>query len=201
MDINSTENIKVQVIPDGLWLSPHPNIYTYPMIADLKDREPNTTKLFVIINFSHHEHLHLPKEHIVAFAEKDCNKGEVLEICTMEQLERDIPRNWIPERKRQEKQSELFENPFGKKDDDFLKSPVEAPVHRKVLLEDKNISPKTQKAFDKLCEKYDDAISENSGDIVQGLVRPVAHVGSGDPVRVLRLYTTNTLDEACSIYC
>ena len=28
------------------------------------------------------------------------------------------------------------------KDDDFLKSPVEAPVDRKLLLEDKNISPK-----------------------------------------------------------
>ena len=51
------------------------------------------------------------------------------------------------------------------KDDDFLKSPAEAPVHRKVLLEDKNISPKTQESFDKLCEKYDDIISKNSGDI------------------------------------
>ena len=26
-------------------------------------------------------------------------------------------------------------------------------------------------------------------------IRPVACVGSGDPVRVLRLYTTDTLDE------
>ena len=51
------------------------------------------------------------------------------------------------------------------KNDDFLKSPAEAPVHRKVLLEDKNISPKTQESFDKLCEKYDDIISKNSGDI------------------------------------
>ena len=42
---------------------------------------------------------------------------------------------------------------------------MEAPVHRKVLLEDKNISPKTQEAFDKLCKKYDDIISKNSGDI------------------------------------
>ena len=50
-------------------------------------------------------------------------------------------------------------------DDDFLKSPVEAPVHRKVLLENKKISPKTQEAFDKLCKKYDDIISKNSGDI------------------------------------
>ena len=115
------------------------------MIADLKDREPNTTTLFVIINFSHHEHLHLPKDQVVAFAEKDCKEGEVLENCTMEQLEEDIPSNWIPERKCREKLSEFFENPFMKKDDDFLKSSAEAPVHRKVLLEDKNLLPKCKK--------------------------------------------------------
>ena len=68
-----------------------------------------------------------------SFTEKDCNEGVVLEICTMEELERDIPRNWIPERQRQEKMTELFENPFMKKKDDFLKSPAEVPTHRKVL--------------------------------------------------------------------
>ena len=61
--------------------------------------------------------------------------------------------------------SEFFENPFVQKDDDFLKSPAEAPVDRKVLLEDKNISPKMQEAFDKLCKKYNDIISKNSDDI------------------------------------
>ena len=61
--------------------------------------------------------------------------------------------------------SELLENPFMQKDNDFLKSPAEAPVHRKVLLEDKDILPKTQKSFNKLCEKYDDIILKNSGDI------------------------------------
>ena len=81
------------------------------------------------------------------------------------ELERDLPRKWIPERKCQEKLSDFFENPFMQKEDDFLKSPVEALVHRKVLLEDKNISPKTQEAFKKLCQKYDDIISKNSGDI------------------------------------
>ena len=123
------------------------------MIANLKDKTSNTVTPFIIVNSSHHEHLHLLKDHVVAFIEKDCNEGEVLEICTMEQLEKDLPRNWKPERKRQEKLSEFFENPFMQKEDDFLKSPAEAPVHRKVLLEDKNISPKTQQAFDKLCEK------------------------------------------------
>ena len=165
VDINTTEKIEVEVIPNQLWLSANPNICTYPMIADLKERGPNTVTPFVIVNFSHHEHLHLPKDHVVAFAEKDCNEGEMLEIYTMEQLDRELPRNWIPERKQQEKFSEFFENPFMQKNDDFLKSPAEAPVHRKVLLEDKNISPKTQESFDKLCEKYDDIISKNSGDI------------------------------------
>ena len=165
VDINTTEQIKVEVTPDQLWLSANPNICMYPMIADLKDREPNRVTPFIIVNFSHQEHLHLPKDHVVAFAEKDCNDGEVLEICTMEQLERDLPRNWIPERKRQEKLSDFFKNPFMQKEDDFLESPAEAPVHIKVLLEDKNISPRTQEAFDKLCKKYDDIISKNSGDI------------------------------------
>ena len=165
VDINTTEEIKVEIIPDQLWLSANPNICTYPMIADLKYKDPNAMTPFVIVNFSHHEHLHLPKDHIVAFTEKDCNEGEVLEICTMEELEKDLPRNWIPERKRQEKMSEFFENPFMQKEDDFLKSPAEAPVHRKVLLEEKNISLKTQQAFDELCSKYEDIISKNSDDI------------------------------------
>ena len=52
-----------------------------------------------------------------------------------------------------------------KKKDDFLKSPVDAPAHRKVLLEDKDISTKTQKALEQLCQKYDYIISKNSGDI------------------------------------
>ena len=61
--------------------------------------------------------------------------------------------------------TKLLENPSMQKKDDFLKSPAEAPADRKVLLEDKDISPKTQKAFKKLCEKYDEIISKNSGDI------------------------------------
>ena len=39
VDINTAEKIKVEVTPDQLWLSANPNICTYPMIADLKERE------------------------------------------------------------------------------------------------------------------------------------------------------------------
>ena len=91
VDISSTDEVKVEVIPDELWLSAKPNICTY--IADLKDRKPDTVTPFVIVNFSHHEYLHLPKDHVIAFAEKDCNEGEMFEICTMEELQKELPRN------------------------------------------------------------------------------------------------------------
>ena len=45
-----------------------------------------------------------------------------------------------------------------KKKDDFLKLPAEAPAHRKVFLEDKDIFQQTQEAFVKLCERYDKII-------------------------------------------
>ena len=70
-----------------------------------------------------------------------------------------------------------------RKEDDFLKSPAEAPVHRKVLLEDKNISQKTQQAFDKLCEKYDDIISKSSGHIGKTmLVEMEIDTGNNPPI-------------------
>ena len=125
------------------------------MIADLSEKKNGNTTPFIIVNFSHHEYLHLPRDHVVAFTERDGNKGEVLELCTMEELEQELPRNWIPKRKVDEKLTKLFENPFMRKKDDLLKSPA---AHRKVLLEDKNILPRTMAVFEKLCEKYDDIL-------------------------------------------
>ena len=76
VDVNTTEEVKVKIIPDEPRLSVNPNICTYPMLADLKDKKPDTVTSFVIVNFSHHEYLHLAKDHVVAFAEKDCNEDE-----------------------------------------------------------------------------------------------------------------------------
>ena len=160
VDVNTTEQIKVEIQPDELWLNSNPNICTYPLIADLKEKKSGDTTPFIIVNFSHNKYLHLPKDHVVAFAQQDSNEGEVLELSTMKELEQELPRNWIPKRKTEEKLSELFENPFMRKKDDFLKSPADVPAHRKVILDNKNISSKTKTAFEQLCEKYDKVISK-----------------------------------------
>ena len=50
-------------------------------------------------------------------------------------------------------------------------------------MEDKDISPKTQKAFDKLCEKYDDIVSKNSGNIGKTmLVEMEIETGNHPPI-------------------
>ena len=96
---------------------------------------------------------------------KQLREGEVYKISSMEELEKEVPRNWVPERECRDKLEELMNNnPFSTKND-FLKSSCEGPLHRKVLLEDKDISNKTIEDFNKLCDKYDNIISKNSGDI------------------------------------
>ena len=56
-----------------------------------------------------------------------------------------------------------------------------------------------EKAIKWWCTKQ--SCSPFSEDPCKCFIRPVARVGSGDPVGVLRLYTMITLDEVCSIYC
>ena len=81
----------MEVTPDQLWLSANPNICTYPIVADLKEREPNTVTPFVVVKFSHHEHLHLPRDHIVAFTEKDCKEGEVKKFAPWNNWKKNYP--------------------------------------------------------------------------------------------------------------
>ena len=70
-----------------------------------------------------------------------------------------------------------------------MKSPAEVPTHRKVSLEDKDISQETQKALEKLCERYDEIISKNSGDIAKTmLVEMEIDTGNHPPI-ALKPYT------------
>ena len=183
IDINTTEQDKVKIIPNELWLSNHTNICTYTITADLSNKSDTSVTPCIIVNFSPSEYLHLPKDQVVTFAEKDCGEREVYEISSMEELEKEVPRNWVPERKHRDKLEELINNNLFTTKDDFLKSQAEAPAHRKVSLEDKNISNKTIEDFNKLCNKYDDIISKNSGDIGKTmLVEMEIDMGNHPPV-------------------
>ena len=63
----------------------------YNSYADLAERKEDSVTLFVIINLSKKDHLQLPKDHVVAFAEKD---DTVKEIFKIEEVDT-TPRHWI----------------------------------------------------------------------------------------------------------
>ena len=52
----------------------------------------------------------------------------------------------------------------------FIKSPAEVKTHRKVDLEDTNITEETKGKFHDLCDRFDDIISKGSDDIDKTLL-------------------------------
>ena len=94
VDINTTSTEKVQLVPHEYCITSNPNMYMYNLFADLSEKTKDSVTPFIIVNLSNDQYLEFPKNHVVAFAEKDDTEREVLEI---EQV--DItPRNWIPAR-------------------------------------------------------------------------------------------------------
>ena len=93
VDINTNSKDKVQIIPDEYCLAKNPNMYMHTLYADLADRTQDSVTPFVIVNLSTDQHLEFPKDHVVAFAQKDESEGEIFQI---EQVDTTL-RHWVPQ--------------------------------------------------------------------------------------------------------
>ena len=58
-----------------------------------------------------------------------------------------------------------LEVPLGPNEKKFIKSPADIDVHRKVALQDAEITKEHQEGFKKLCDEYKNIFSVDSGDI------------------------------------
>ena len=193
VDINSTSTDKIKMVPDQFCLLNKPNMYMVPLYADLSTKRKDDKIPFSIANLSNEEHLYLPKDFVVGFAEKDTRTGEVFGIAyDEEEIQIDVAecRNWLPQRKTshrnnpqetspeatgctsrtdQRETSDIDLHKFSTSTN-FIKSPAEVDPHRKVDLKDQNISQETKDKFQELCQEYDDIVSKNSGDIGKTLL-------------------------------
>ena len=194
VDINTISKDKVQIIPDEYCLAKNPNMYMYTLYADLADRTQDCVTPFVIVNLSTDQHLEFPKDHIVAFTQKDESEGEIFQI---EQVDT-APRHWVPQRPTKSV-AEIAELNDGKgihelltteqlvagianveaetdlhkiltSSSNFIKSPAEVEAHRKVDLEDQVITRETKVQFDELCDQFKDIISQGSDNIGKTLL-------------------------------
>ena len=172
MDINTTSTDKVQLIPGEYCIASNPNMYMYNLFADLSEKTKDSVTPFVIVNLSNDQYLEFTENHVVAFAEKDDTEGEVFKI---EQVDT-TPRNWIPAQLQRSVaeiakiDTEMDLHSILTSASNFIKSPAEVKVHRKVDLEEKKIKQETRQEFNKLCDLFDDIISKGSDDIGKTLL-------------------------------
>ena len=114
-----------------------------------------------IFNLSRVDHLYIGKDTIIPFADQLEFDTYNVETAGEEQIKEHLaqPRNWVPQL------HETF--PEIPSDTAFICSPADVPGHRKVHLQDKDISGDVHQRFEELCDEYGQAFSKHNEDIWQ----------------------------------
>ena len=130
-----------------------------------------------IFNLSKVDHLYIGRDTVIAFTDVPEFETYNVEIASEDKIKEHLakPRNWVPQR-----HETLPEIPS---DTAFICSPVDVPGHRKVHLQDKDISGDVRQRFEELCEEYGQAFSKHNEDIGRTkLVKMDVDTGDSPPV-------------------
>ena len=112
-----------------------------------------------ILNLSRVDHLYIGKDTVIALSDQSEFDTYNVESASEEQIKEHLaqPRNWVPQR-----HETLPEIPS---DTAFICSPADVPGHRKVHLQDKDISGNIHQRFEEPCDEYGQAFSKHIKDI------------------------------------
>ena len=149
-----------KIEPNYLLTDEYPNLYIILMIHNVDMHSTEDVPL-VVINFSTNS-VYLSKGEVMGFMQsQSLDISEIVtETCTEPSpilLEED---NDIEEPKEQKRKITL-ENTEKK----FITSPADIDVHRKVELQDAEVTEAQQNAFKELCDEYKDIFSTDSSNI------------------------------------
>ena len=159
-----------EVQPNEVLSEKYPNIYIVPMIHNVDTYIPDTVPL-VIINFSIDD-ISISKGEIMGFLQSQ--SIDISEIRTETSTEPS------PIGIGEDNVKEVSQNQEEKK---FIMSPADIDIHRKVNLQDADVSEEHQNAFKELCHEFKDIFSVDSGDIGKTpLVEMEIDTGDSPPV-------------------
>ena len=157
-----------EVQPNEVLSDKYPNIYVVPMIHNVDTYIPDTVPM-VLINFLI-EDVSISKGEIMGFLQNQ--SIDISEIRTETSIE-PSPIGIGEDKGASQNQEE-------KK---FITSPADIEVHRKVTLQDADVSDEHQKAFQDLCHEFKDIFSVDSGDIGKTpLVEMEIDTGDSPPI-------------------
>ena len=159
-----------EVQPNEVLSEKYPNIYIVPMIHNVDTYIPDTVPL-VIINFSIDD-VSISKGEIMGFLQSQ--SIDISEIRTETSTEPS------PIGIGEDNVKEVSQNQEEKK---FITSPADIDIHRKVNLQDADVSEEHQNAFKELCHEFKDIFLVDSGDIGKTpLVEMEIDTGDSPPV-------------------
>ena len=162
----------------------NPNIYIPPSFVNNPNNKYDPKYIpLTIFNLSKVDHLYIGSYRVIEFTYIPEFETYNVEIASEDKIKEHLakPRNWVPQR-----QETLPEIP---PDTAFMCSPADVPGHRKVHLQDKEISGNVHQRFEELCEEYGQAISKHNEDTGRTkLVKMDVDTEDSPPVSS-RLYT------------
>ena len=143
---------------------------------DSEDANKNVDKVCIpysIFNLSYENHSYITRDRVLTFAVREENEEtkvfKVEEVKTQQEYS-----NWIPKKK-----GNLPVPPKS----NFICSPAEVSLHRKLKLKSKPVKEDTAQGFDKLWERFPEIISKNSKDIGRtNFIIKVIDTGNHPPI-------------------
>ena len=138
----------------------NPNLYIPPSFVNNPNNKYNPKYMpLTFFNLSKVDHLYIGRDTIVAFADIPEFETYNVEIVSEDKIKEHLakPRNWVPQ--------SIKKLPEIPSDTAFICSPADEPGHRKVHLQDKEISRDICQRFEQLCEEYGQAFSKHNEDI------------------------------------
>ena len=157
-----------EVQPNEELSDKYPNIYVVLIIHNADTYIPDTVPM-VLINFSLDD-VSIPKGEIMGFLQSQTI--DISEIKTETSTE--------PSPIGIGEDNEILQNQEGKR---FITSPADIEIHRKINLQDADVSDEHQKAFQDLCHEFKDIFSVDSGDIGKTpLVEMEIDTGDSPPI-------------------
>ena len=168
-----------EIEPNDAITERYPNLCVIPMIHNVDVHRTGHLPL-VVINFASDD-IYLSKGETMGFMQ--IQPLEISEIMTETSTE---PSSLIYEDDDKEV-LDLQEGDFEKENVEkkFITSPADIEVHRKVELQDADISDEQQQAFKDLCTEFNDIFSTDSGDIGKTPLLEV-EIDTGDSLPIIQ---------------
>ena len=156
-----------EVKPNFLLTNEHPNLVIIPMLHQVTGEKQEYIPL-TLLNLAEDEVVFLKKGEILGH----------LEPCPIT-IEEIVKEDWS-DSEESNGEEESYELPLKKK---FITSPAEVNTHRRVNLQDAQISAKYREQFKQLCKEFEDIFSKDSTDIGKtSLITMDIDTGDSPPV-------------------